>query len=366
VALKAQSLFGYQISYDICISSELGKEATMGKYIGMDAHSSICVFSVVDKNGTEVNQAKIATNGQLLVEYIRSIEGPKKLVFEECELSTWLCETLRGEVDELIVCNPTRNLQYKKAKTDKLDAQNLALLLRGGYLSAVYHDGSKTEHLRALMSGYQDIVDTGVSVKNRYKSLFRKAGLPARGTKVYNDESLLEDLPRADQRFVGRSFYRLLETLEKEREQYIAAINKLGRTFPEIKLLKTIPGIGDIQAAKIVSQVISAQRFKDKHKFWSYCGLVRYRMESAGHIYGSRRGWGNRILKCVFKTAAQTVLRGENELRAYYDELRVKGTSDRSARNAVSRKLAAISLSVLKARHPYDETRIFPQLEQAR
>ena len=365
MARKAQSLFGYQISYDIRISCELGKEATMKKYIGMDAHSSICVFSVVDEKGTEVNQAKIATNGLLLVEYIRSIKGSKKLVFEECELSAWLFETLHGEVDELIVCNPTRNQQYKKAKTDKLDAQNLARLLRGGFLTPVYHDGSKTEWLRALMSGYQDVVDTGVSVKNRYKSLFRKAGLPARGTKLYDDSSLLEDLPRPDQRFVGHSFYRLLEALEKEREQYVAAIGKLGRTFPEIKLLKGIPGIGDISAAKIIAQVISAQRFKDKHKFWSYCGLVRHRMESGGHVYGSRRGWGNRTLKCVFKMAAKSVLTGENELRAHYDELRAKGTSDKSARNAVSRKLAAITLSILKTRRPYDETRILSQAEQA-
>lgn len=338
----------------------------MNKYIGMDAHSSNCVFNVVDTTGTEVDQAEIATNGLLLKDYIRSIKGEKKLVFEECELSAWLFETLRGEVDELIVCNPTRNRQYKKAKTDKLDAKNLARLLRGGFLTPVYHDGSKTEHLRALMSGYQDIVDTGVSVKNRYKSLFRKAGLPSRGIKLYDDSSLLEDLPRPDQRFVGRSFYRLLETLEKEREQYAAAIRGLSRTFPEIKLLKTIPGIGDIQAAKIVSQVISAERFKDKHKFWSYCGLVRYRMESGGRLYGSGRGWGNRILKCVFKMAAKSVLTGENELRAYYDELRAKGTSDRSARNAVSRKLAAISLSVLKTKRPYDERRILQGAEQAR
>lgn len=337
----------------------------MKKYIGMDAHSSICVFSVVDEKGTEVNQTKTATNGQLLVEYIRSIKGPKNLVFEECELSAWLYEILHNEVDEIVVCNPTRNLQYKKAKTDKLDARNLALLLRGGFLTPVYHDGSKTEWLRALMSGYQDIVDTGVSVKNRYKSLFRKAGLPARGTRLYDDSSLLEDLPRPDQRFVGHSFYRLLEALEKEREQYVAAIKKLSRTFPEIKLLKGIPGIGEIQAAKIASQVIAPQRFKDKHKFWSYCGLVRHRLESGGHVYGSRRGWGNRILKCVFKMAARSVLTGENELRTYYDELRAKGTSDKSARNAVSRKLAAIALAILKTRRTYDETRIVPQTEKA-
>ena len=32
----------------------------MIKYIGMDAHSSICVFSVVDENGTEVNQHRFS------------------------------------------------------------------------------------------------------------------------------------------------------------------------------------------------------------------------------------------------------------------------------------------------------------------
>lgn len=336
----------------------------MRKYIGMDAHSSICVFSVVDESGTEIACSKVATNGQLLVEHIRSIPGSKWLVFEECELSAWLFEILRGEVDKLIVCNPTRNVQYKRAKTDKLDAKNLALLLRGGFLTPVYHDGSKMENLRALMSGYQDIVDTGVSLKNRYKSLFRKSGLPAKGREIYGDESLLKDLPRPDQRFVAKGLYRMIEALESEREKYYGAVKAAGRTFREIKLLKTIPGIADIHAAKIASQVISAERFPDKHKFWSYCGLVRHKQESAGKVHGSKRAWGNRILKCVYKMAARSVLTGENEFRALYDELRAKGTNDKSARNAVCRKIAAISLSMLKNKSPYDKTRVLTRDEQ--
>lgn len=289
------------------------------------------------------------------MEYIRSIEGPKHLVFEECELSTWLFEILNSEVDKLIVCNPARNTQYKRAKTDKLDAKNLALLLRGGFLAPVYHDGSKMEHLRALMSGYQDVVDTGVSLKNRYKSLFRRSGLPARGDGVYTDESLLKGLPRPDQRFIGRGLYRLIAATEAEREKYCTAMKAIKRKFPELKLLQGIPGIGEIQAAKILSQVIAAERFKDKRKFWSYCGLVRYKQESAGKTRGNKRGWGNRMLKCVFKMAAKSALSGTNEFRQMYDELRTKGTNDKAARNAVSRKIAAIALSMLKNKTRYDE-----------
>lgn len=73
----------------------------MTKYIGLDAHSSTCTFNVTDERGCEIDDVTIETNGRLLVKYLRSIEGVKKLTFEECELSNWLYEILSSEVDEL-------------------------------------------------------------------------------------------------------------------------------------------------------------------------------------------------------------------------------------------------------------------------
>ena len=105
----------------------------MKKYIGLDAHSSTCSFCVMDETGKVVDTAKIVTNGRLLIEYLRSVSGRIELTFEECELSSWLYEILRKEVDKVLVCNPVENRQYKKAKTDKLDARNLANLLRGSF-----------------------------------------------------------------------------------------------------------------------------------------------------------------------------------------------------------------------------------------
>src|SRR3972149_5378633 len=110
------------------------KEAAMTKYIGLDAHSSTCTFNVTDERGREIDNTTIETNGRLLVKYLRGIGGIKKLTFEECELSNWLYEILNPEVDELLVCNPVANKDYKKIKTDKMDARNLAKLLRGGVL----------------------------------------------------------------------------------------------------------------------------------------------------------------------------------------------------------------------------------------
>ena len=106
----------------------------MIKYIGLDAHSSTGTFNVTDARGREIDNTTMESNGRLLVKYVRGIEGVKKLTFEECELSNWLYELLRPEVDELIVCNPVANKDYKKVKTDKMDARKLSNLLRGGFL----------------------------------------------------------------------------------------------------------------------------------------------------------------------------------------------------------------------------------------
>ena len=320
----------------------------MKKYIGLDAHSSTCSFCVMDERGKIYDDVKIATNGRLLREYVRSVSGKKKLTFEECELSSWLYEMFKNEDCELLVCNPVENKRYKKAKTDKLDARELANLLRGNFLVPVYHDGSDREKFRDLMSGYQQLVDDAIKVKNRYKSLFRKDGQRPMGVRVYHDESLLEGLSRKDLQFVGKQMYRLLEVMEKCREEYVSEIKEYCKKFKEIKVLKTLVGIGDIQASKIVAQVIDPKRFRNKHKYFSYCGLVRHRQTSGDKNYGDKKIWGNRALKCVYKMAANTALKGNNVFSEYYDHLRRNGTGHKNARNAVSRKIAAVSLILWK------------------
>lgn len=318
------------------------------KYIGLDAHSSTCSFCVMDEQGNEQDNVRIVTNGRLLREYVRTISGKKKLTFEECELSSWLYEMFKNEDCEMLVCNPVDNKSYKNAKTDKLDARRLADLLRGNFLTPVYHDGSDREKFRDLMSGYQQLIEDAVKIKNRYKSLFRKDGTRPVGATVYSDEKLLEGLQRKDLQFVGKQMYRLLEEMDQCRKEYVCEIKKYSKKFKEIKVLKTLPGIKDIQAAKIVAQVIEPKRFRNKHKFFSYCGLVRHQQISGDKNYGDKKIWGNRTLKCVYKMAANSALKGDNVFREYYDHLRRNGTGHKNARNAVSRKIAAISLILWK------------------
>ena len=120
----------------------------------------------------------------------------------------------------------------------------------------------------------------------------------------------------------------------------------------------SIPGIGYIQAAKIVSQVVNPNRFPSKYKYFSYCGLVRHRKESGNRLYGSQRIWGNRTLKCVYKMAGYRAIKGTSALRKHYDYLLSKGVSDKNAYNSVCRKIAAISLSIWRNNSKYDDNQV--------
>ena len=188
--------------------------------------------------------------------------------------------------------------------------------------------------------------------------MFRKNGQKIRGEKLYADESLLEDLPKTGDRFIGDQIFGLLAGLEKSRQEYVAEIIRHTKRFKEARYLISIPGIGNIQAAKIISQVVDPGRFADKYKFYSYCGLVRHPKDSGGKSYGTTKIWGNRILKCVYKMAGHSALKGNSRLRLYYDALREKGTKHENAYNAVCRKIAAISLSLWKNSQRYDDNKV--------
>lgn len=326
----------------------------MLSYIGCDTHISTCSFHVLDKDGNSCDSRTVATNGSELINYLRSIPGEKKLVIEETNLARWLYTLLSPEVSELVVCNPLRNHLLKQgSKTDKIDALKLAQLLRGGFVQEVFHKGDSREELRDLVSGYLDLIEDFVRMKNRYKALFRGVGIQNKGKKIYEDESFLKDLKLGPKHFVGSSTYAILQKLEEQRLCYLSELEKQSKKYPEIKNLKTIPGIGTIQACKIVSIVVSPERFLNKYKFYSYCGLVKHVRESGGKNYGEKVAYGNSTLKCVFRMAGQTVLRGSSGLRREYDQMMSKGLSSRAAYNAVCRKIASLSLVLWKKKERY-------------
>jgi transposase len=322
------------------------------KYIGMDAHSRENFFVVVDKKGRVLRTQSVKTTDASILEFVRSINGRKALAIEECSLAHWLYLLLKDEVDELVVCQPP---SHKGAKTDKIDAEKIAQLLRCGMLKSVFHADSEYTELRTLVSGYSDVVQEIVRAKNRYKSLFRRVAIVGEGQNFYSNKEIISDLKTSVAMFVARNLSAQLEVLEQQKEEYIKQFETNVGKYKDIKRLTTIPGIGPVRANQIVAIVVTPHRFQNKYHFFSYAMLTNHNQISGGKLYGHQRVHGQRALKAVFKSAMFASMRSQTSFKRKYDAMIATGSTQKGARNAIARTLAATVLGVWKSGENYND-----------
>jgi transposase len=321
----------------------------MKNYIGLDAHSKTCTFVVVDGKGRQTAVQRVKTGEAEVLRFVRSVKGTKSLTFEESHVSKWLYTVLKPAVDELVVCNPAYVHRRRGPKDDYPDTLHLAQQLRGNFLTPVFHEDNFFSELRSVVSGYSDLVEDSVRVQNRYKALFRCQARDTVGTGIYTAEERIKELSSETDRFVAERLFNQLQLLREQKKTYIARFQEYEKKYSQISALSSIPGIGEVRACLIAATVCSPRRFENKFKFWAYCMLVKYDLRSDDVSYGKKKVPGNRIMKNVFMGAAQTILdKDDGVLRKYYDGLREKGIDHKTAKKNLARKIAAISLSVMR------------------
>ena len=228
------------------------------KYIGLDAHSKECFFVVLGKRGKVLRRARVRTNETDILDIIQSVRGKKALAFEEGVLSQWLYVLLKDKVDDLVVCQPE---ERRGPKTDKIDAGEIADLLRVGRLKSVFHADNDLMHLRTLVSGYTDVIQELVRSKNRYKALYRQIAIPTSGAAFYSSTDMLSLLDTDIKRYVACTLFEQIDLLENQRQGYVERFESNVRKYKPIKLLTSIPGFGPVRANQAVAVMVTPYRF---------------------------------------------------------------------------------------------------------
>jgi transposase len=318
-------------------------------YIAVDWAKTNMAIARITKGSEKPKVVDVPTDLEEFKVLLKSLRGTKILTLEETTTAHWLYVELRPFVDELLVCDPYRNkLLSEGPKNDKIDAVKLAQLLKANLLKPVFHSNDKLLDLRKLVSGYDDLIQRGVRLKNQRNALLRAKGKNKEDTFSLGDEAFVID--RLD---------RAIEAYEKERDEYIVQFEKHSKTFPAIRNLKGIPGIGIVGAVKIAAIVVSASRFPHKNDFHAYSGLVRLEKISGTKHYGSKAPRAHRGLKSVFKTAALSATQSNNCFTKYYEYMcHEKRLSDYKARHAVARLVATSALAVMRSGKKFNPQQI--------
>ncbi|MEI6580522.1 MAG: transposase, partial [Eubacteriales bacterium] len=278
--------------------------------------------------------------------YLKELKGKRIIMtIEETTTSHWLYVELHDLVERIVICDPYRNkLLSDGPKTDPIDARKLSQLLISGLVKEVYHTTDELYELRKYVSAYEDLIKMGVRLKNQRSAFLKQVGK--------NKKTKAEVINPAS-KFVLKSIEASIDNYEATKEDFIELFCKTCKEEKKLKLLKSIPGIGEILAVKILAMVIEPRRFKTAGKYYVYCGLALHEEHSGGKLYGKRKPRYNRTLKGVYKTAAVAAIGGNNAINEYYEVMLKKGLPEHIARHQIARYIAKISLGVMKGEKPY-------------
>jgi transposase len=345
------------------------------KYVGLDVHQASISIAVHNHLGKCIAQSIIETKIDTIRDFFKGLSGTLHATFEEGTQANWLYDILQPLVSELIVCNPVHNrLLAAGNKTDAIDADKLAYLLRVGSLKSVYHAAVSIRPLKELVHVYDGLVSDCTRVMNRVKAVFRSHSIRPAGRSVYlkaDREKWLAHFDQSGTRLRLQLLYEELDSLSRLRRQARLAMLKEARRQPAYKKLIDVPAIGPIRVAQIIATMGTPFRFRGKRQLWAYCGLAVVTRSSSDYEFVSgkvlkkqrpaqTRGLNhnyNRRLKQVFKSAALDAIRRE-PLKGYYAAMLEKQMRPEMARLTVARKLAAVVLAVWRSREEYDETKL--------
>jgi transposase len=243
----------------------------------MDVHKEAIVIAVLNEGGKLVMESVIETKASSILQFIHGLRGELHVTWEEGTWAAWLYDLLQPQLQHIVVCNPRRNALLKEgSKSDKVDARKLADLLRTGMLRPVYHGENGLRTLRELGRSYQTISKDLTRVMNRLKALYRGWGIPCAGTQVYAAcarEEWLSKIPQAGVRRRAELLYQQLDGLQALRREVRPEFLAESRKHKAAKLLRQIPCIGPIRAARLIARMQTPHRFRSKRQLWTYSGL---------------------------------------------------------------------------------------------
>jgi transposase len=348
------------------------------QYIGMDVHKEAVVIAVLNHSGQLVLESIVETKASSLLQFIHGLQGELHVTWEEGTWAAWLYDLLKPHVHEVLVCNPRRNALLKEgSKSDKIDAQKLANLLRTGMLRGVYHGEHGLRTLRELARSYQTISQDLNRVMNRIKALYRGWGIACGGTQVYAAryrEEWLHKIEHVGVRRRAELLYQQLDGLQTLRRTLRPELLAESRKHKAAKLLRQIPCIGPIRAARLLALMQTPYRFRSKRQLWTYSGLGIETRDSAqyrfvrGQLQRAKKpqqirglNQNHHEMKDIFKGAATRASCGVGPLRDFYVGLLDKGMKPEMARLTLARKIAAIALTLWKKEERFDAEQLKPQ-----
>ena len=286
-------------------------------YCGIDLHARTMYVCILNQAGEILVHRNMKAGPDPFLQTIAPYRE-NLVVCVECIFTWyWLADLCAREGIPFVLGHALymKAIHGGKAKNDKIDAQKIAVLLRGGMLPQAYVYPAEMRATRDLLRRRMYLTRKRAELLTHIQNTNSQYNLPEIGKKLAykaNRTGVAERFPdpavqksmEVDLALIGHYDQLLSDvelTLVKAAKQHDAQA---------LYLLQTVPGIGKILSLVLLYEIHDIARFPRVQDFVSYCRLVKCAKESTGKRYGSSgTKIGNAYLKWAFSEAAVLFLR---------------------------------------------------------
>jgi transposase len=281
-------------------------------YCGIDLHARSMYMCILSQDGEILLHRNMKTSPEMFLKAIAPYRADLVVCVECIFTWYWLADLCACEGIPFVLGHALymKAIHGGKAKNDKIDAQKIAVLLRGGLLPQAYVYPAAMRATRDLLRRRTHLMRKRAELLTHIQQTNSQYNLPEIGKKIAykaNRDGVAERFPdpavqksiEVDLALIGH-YDQLLRDVE-------LSILKTAKqqNAQTLYLLRTVPGIGEILSLVLLYEIHAITRFPRVQDFLSYCRLVKCTKESAGKRYGtSGTKIGNAHLKWAFSEAA--------------------------------------------------------------
>ena len=319
-------------------------------HIGIDVHKKDWKVTI-RSNCMQLKTFSMNPSPEELVSYMKRNYpgGEYRSVYEAGFCGYWIHRELTRLNFRSIIANaadvPTTNKE-KDRKSDPVDSAKLSRELENSSLRAIFVPSPEQEALRSLSRLHRQHTKRSVQTKNRIKAFLSFVGykLPENCEVKHwsgNFITMLEEITFSVEinRLILDEHISELKHIREKLLLLLREIRHISKNTHIIKLLRTIPGIGQITAFTLYTELVDIHRFRDLDHLCGFIGLV-----PSTHSSGTKEitcGMSNRqnkFLRRIIIEAAWVAVRMDPAMTAAYNEL-IKRISKQRAIVRIAKKL---------------------------
>ena len=304
------------------------------------------------------------------LESLRDLLGPdrepSRVAIEACREAWHVHAELTRWGNEVILVDTTRvrriGVGEHGRKTDRIDAEKLALALEQGGLPKAHLLSPARQQLRFELGIRRALVQTRAEYVTTIRGIARAHGvrLPSCGTDHFVSRLRRAPLDPA-QRELIEPLTSIIEKVDLQLAQAERHLQAIVENDAQIRLLMTMPSVNVIVAAVFVSVIDEARRFQDAHQVGAYLGLVPLEKSTGEHRrLGAITKQGNSYARAMLLQTSWGILRrtsGSDPLQCWAQAI-AQRRGKCIAAVALARRIAGVLWAMWRDDAAYDPARV--------